>query len=283
MRGFPTQHISSGTAPGHRLNSADQAKRLAEATNLSRRYVLLASTLALIPFPLIDFAAILSLQLKLVHDLAKIYNLPIQAHLARPLLSALLSGCAVTSGGVLLIAIGKTIPGLGTLVGGGLAGSLAGTTLATSEIFIRHFEAGGTLSDFVSPATHPSAKTVSADLIPVKPATDAKDHQANVEILVTEPSENRQTDEQPPVAAQIALDRNDDLGPALQQEPTLEMIYGIGPVYVARLKSSGIHDLQSLLTLGPDQMRQILGARVSHATANNFLAQARALIHANTS
>lgn len=275
MRVFYNKHVRSTSELENRFQSADRAKRLAEAKNISRRYVLLASMLALIPVPLIDLAAVLSLQVKLVQDLAKLYNIPFQSHIVRPLFSSVLSGCAVTSGGVLLIAIGKAIPGLGTLVGGGLTGSLAGSTLATSEIFIRHFEAGGTLRDFPSSPTDPSAKT--------EPATDTVDLESSLEISVSGPSDSGQTDEKPAAEASLALTSDDGIGPAPQQDPTLEEIYGIGPVYVSRLKSSGINDLKTLVNLEANVLRQILGTRVSLATANDFLSQARALIQANTS
>lgn len=281
MQDFSTQQFGSSNHPENRLHSADQAKRLAEATNISRRYVLLASMLALIPFPLIDLTALLSLQVKLVHDLAKLYNVPFQTRIARPLLSSLLSGCAVTGGGVLLIAIGKAIPGLGTLVGAGLTGSLAGTTLATSEIFIRHFEAGGTLSDFVSSPPDPFVKPVSASLINTKPATEAKDLES-LELSYAEPRLSRETDDMPPADAANPMTGDSGSLPEAQSDPPLDKIYGMGPVYMARLKSYGIDDLETLVNLKADKLREILGARVSLATANDFLSQARALIQANT-
>lgn len=282
MPGFPSQQFGSSNDPENRLHSADRAKRLAEATNISRRYVLMASMLALIPFPLIDLAALLSLQVKLVHDLAKLYNVPFQTRIARPLLSSLLSGCAVTGGGVLLIAIGKAIPGLGTLVGGGLTGGLAGTTLATSEIFIRHFEAGGTLSDFVSSPPDLSVKPVSASLITTEPASEAKDLE-NHELIVSESRHIRETDATPPADAANPMPADDETVPSRQRDPALDKIYGMGPVYIGRLKSYGIDDLETLVNLEAVKLREILGARVSLATANDFLSQARALIQANTS
>lgn len=134
--------------PAARLRNAERNLRLAEAKNLSRRYVLVATGLALLPIPLLDIAAVLGLQVKLVHDLAQLYEVPFEPGFAKPLLASLLSCGAVSGGGLLLMGLGMTVPGLKTLVGGGYSASLAGTTLATSEIFIRHFEAGGNLSNF---------------------------------------------------------------------------------------------------------------------------------------
>jgi len=281
MRGFSILHFGSSNDSEISLHSADRAKRLAEATNISRRYVLLASTLALIPFPLIDLAALLSLQVKLVHELAKLYNVPFQKRIARPLLLSLLSGCAATGGGVLLISIGKAIPGLGTLVGGGLTGGLAGTTLATSEIFIRHFEAGGTLRDFVQSPPDPYVEPVSANLINTDPGIEAKDLD-KLELIGSEPHFSSESDETPSADAVNPKTGDDGTVPAPQCDLALDKIYGMGPVYIGRLKSYGIDDLETLVNLEADKLREILGARVSLVTANDFLSQARALIQANT-
>jgi uncharacterized protein (DUF697 family) len=281
MRGLSTQQFDSDDHPQKRLHSADRAKRLAEATNISRRYVLLTSMLALIPFPLIDLAALLSLQVKLVHDLAKLYNIPFQTRLVQPILSSLLSGCAVTGGGVLLITIGKAIPVLGTLVGGGLTGGLAGTTLATSEIFIRHFEAGGTLNDFVSSPPDVLVKPMSASLINTEPAVEVKDLE-NLQSTASEPVDRRDDDETSLVDAANPMTGDDGTMSVLQRDPALDKIYGMGAVYIGRLRSYGIDNLETLVNLEADKLREILGARVSLATANDFLKQARALIQAKT-
>jgi hypothetical protein len=66
--------------------------------------------------------------------------------------------------------------------------------------------------------------------------------------------------------------------PAPHRVPALDKIYGMGPVYMGRLKSFGIDDLETLVNLEPDKLREILGARVSLATANDFLSQARSLL-----
>jgi uncharacterized protein (DUF697 family) len=283
MRGLSIQKSDSDNHPQNpikRINSADRSKRLADATNISRRYVLLASMLALIPFPLIDLAALLSLQVKLVHDLAKLYDVPFQTRLAQPILSSLLSGCAVTGGGVLLISIGKAIPVLGTLVGGGLTGGLAGTTLATSEIFIRHFEAGGTLNDFVSSPPDVAVKPMSESLINTESAVEVKNLKSSQSTASDPP--RRDSVGTSSVDAANHTTGDDETMSGLQRDPSLDKIYGLGAVYTGRLKSYGVNNLETLVKLEADKLREILGARVSLATANDFLIQARALIQSKS-
>jgi predicted flap endonuclease-1-like 5' DNA nuclease len=63
----------------------------------------------------------------------------------------------------------------------------------------------------------------------------------------------------------------------------LEKISGIGPVYLDRLNKAGVSDSISLAALQPDALKQILGARVSLATARDFISQAKALSRVNSS
>jgi predicted flap endonuclease-1-like 5' DNA nuclease/uncharacterized protein (DUF697 family) len=161
--GDPSQPCGSIATLNVRLEAARRAQRLAAAKNLSRRYVLLATGLALLPLPLVDITAVLTLQVKLVHDLAHLYGVTFTSRMVKPLLTSLLSSGAVSGGGLMLIGLGQSIPGFRTLIGGGFSGSLAGSTLATSEIFIHHFEAGGTLVDV-------HTNTVQLPQVPPTPA-----------------------------------------------------------------------------------------------------------------
>ena len=74
--------------------------------------------------------------------------MPFKENIAKSLVAALLSGAS----SVLLIkglaSLAKAIPVLGTLASGSIAISGASVTYAVGEVFIRHFESGGTLLDF---------------------------------------------------------------------------------------------------------------------------------------
>jgi uncharacterized protein (DUF697 family) len=128
------------------LLSVAQAERLARAKVTVKNYTLGSAALALLPVPLVDQLALMGLEVKLVHDLAKLYDVSFRANVVRTLLSALLSG--FTSGLLTksLQSLAKTIPLLGTLGGGGgIALSFASVTYAVGSVFIKHFEADGTL------------------------------------------------------------------------------------------------------------------------------------------
>jgi|AGTN01.1.fsa_nt_gi Uncharacterized protein/domain associated with GTPases len=124
-----------------------------DANKIVNRYAKWTAGAGLIPVPLLDIATISSLQIKMLADLAKLYNLSFGKERANILVSSLIgsvlpSVLASTS----LAAVGtiiKTIPVLGTVVGmAALPGFAYAATKAVGAVFIAHFEAGGTLLDF---------------------------------------------------------------------------------------------------------------------------------------
>jgi predicted flap endonuclease-1-like 5' DNA nuclease/uncharacterized protein (DUF697 family) len=317
-----------------KLLAARRAQRLAEARNLTRRYVLITTGLALLPIPVVDIAALAAIQIKLVHDLAHLYEVPFESKIAKPLLTSLLSCGGVSFGGIALMSLGLSVPGLRTLVGGGFSGSLAGTTLATSEIFIRHFEAGGTLTDFdpviappASPATQIStASTPTADSEQLETASGADGNPreavslldtVNPEPAISPDEQSSATlssqQEAQPVVSGLQEDRQTEQSSTQDQDQQLlsrvplhsplstigkgkpeashppqivadlDKISGIGPVYLGRLNKAGVSDSITLAALQPDALKQILGARVSLATARDFISQAKALSRVNSS
>ena len=131
-----------------KLTATAHAERLARAHNLVQNYLLASASIALVPVPLLDLAGITALQIKLVHSLAKLYDVPFKEDIAKSLVAALLSGASTILLIKGLVSLAKAIPVLGTLAGGSIAISGASVTYAVGEVFIRHFESGGTLLDF---------------------------------------------------------------------------------------------------------------------------------------
>lgn len=132
-----------------KLTAAARAERLVRARSLTKNYILASAGIGLIPLPLADLAGVMALQVKLVHGLAKVYEVPFKENVTKSLLASLLSGASSVIGVMGLASLAKTIPVLGTLAGGGgVAVTAASVTFATGEVFTRHFESGGTLLDF---------------------------------------------------------------------------------------------------------------------------------------
>ena len=132
-----------------KLTAAAHAERLVRARSLTKNYILASAGIGLVPLPLADLVGVMALQVKLVHGLAKVYDVPFKENLTKSLLASLLSGASSVIGVMGLASLAKTIPVLGTLAGGGgVAVTAASVTFATGEVFTRHFESGGTLLDF---------------------------------------------------------------------------------------------------------------------------------------
>ncbi|MBF0462585.1 MAG: DUF697 domain-containing protein [Magnetococcales bacterium] len=114
-----------------------------------RNHSFAAAGFGLIPVVGADMVAVGGAQLNMIHSLTKIYGVPFSQERARAIISALL-------GGVLPYAIEsstlgsavKSIPLVGSVLGMAvMPGLSAVTTLIIGRIFVRHFEAGGTLLD----------------------------------------------------------------------------------------------------------------------------------------
>jgi uncharacterized protein (DUF697 family) len=132
-----------------KLTAAARADRLTRAQSLTKNYMLAAAGLGLIPIPLVDLGGLMALQIKLVHSLANHYQLPFKENVVKSLVTSLVSGATSVVGVMGLASLAKTVPILGTLGGGGgVAVTAAAVTYAVGEVFIRHFESGGTLLDF---------------------------------------------------------------------------------------------------------------------------------------
>lgn len=129
-----------------KLTTIAHAERLARAQVLVKNYTLGSAAVVLVPLPLVDELALMALQVKMVHDLSKHYDVPFKPNVARALIASLLSGL---TGGLLakgLYSLARAVPVLGTLGGaGGFALSSASVTYAVGTVFIKHFEANGTL------------------------------------------------------------------------------------------------------------------------------------------
>lgn len=127
----------------------ESSSKVPEADKIVNRYMLGAGAAGLVPLPVFDLVAITGIQLKMLHSLANLYELPFQDDLGKSLLSSLGSGSlSVMAGPRLAQAVLKVIPGFQLATGISIAALGAATTYAAGKAFTQHFEAGGTLLNF---------------------------------------------------------------------------------------------------------------------------------------
>lgn len=130
-----------------------------EAAEIISSAVKWSAAAAVIPLPFLDLAALATLQVKMVRDLAKAYSLSPNSETLQGAVSALL-GTLIPSAasGALVGPSLKFFPGVGSVLGSiSIAAFGSAATYAIGKIFVKHFDNGGTLDNF-------SADSVEADL-----------------------------------------------------------------------------------------------------------------------
>lgn len=129
--------------------TTDTRTKQEQALNTTRRYMLWSAGAGLIPVPIVDLATVVGVQLKMISEISDIYEVSFSENKAKNTISAALSG--VTASTFAQGTIGssvKAIPVVGTI-----AGSLtmpffaSASAYALANVFIDHFESGGTFLD----------------------------------------------------------------------------------------------------------------------------------------
>jgi uncharacterized protein (DUF697 family) len=150
------QHVESQASPVEaqsesvqEVEEQDLDLRSSQASNIIKKHVIVAMGASLVPIPLFDLVALTGVQLKMLHSVAKLYEVPFSKNLGKSSIASLLGGVMPTSTAMTLASLAKAVPGLGTATGMISVSLLGGaTTYAIGSVFVQHFESGGTLLDF---------------------------------------------------------------------------------------------------------------------------------------
>jgi uncharacterized protein (DUF697 family) len=104
----------------------------------------------LVAIPIVELMLIVGVQMQMLRKLSDIYGVKFSEHVVRNVLVALLGGLAAeTIGASVAMPIARAIPGIGSLLGLLVMPAFAvASTVAVGEIFVQHFEKGGTFLDF---------------------------------------------------------------------------------------------------------------------------------------
>lgn len=113
-------------------------------------YSLGGVVVGIIPVPLVDLAGIAAVQLKMLHSLAELYEVPFSKELATSSIYSLLgSTVSVSMAPTIAASLTKFIPVVGSMLAAASLPILAGaSTIALGKVFIQHFESGGTFLTF---------------------------------------------------------------------------------------------------------------------------------------
>jgi uncharacterized protein (DUF697 family) len=102
-----------------------------------------------IPIPLVDVGALTGVQIKMLSEISKCYNVAFSENRAKSIISALLASIVADSMNKSIVtSFVKSIPLVGFVAGFSMPIYSAASTYAIGHLFIQHFETGGVLFDF---------------------------------------------------------------------------------------------------------------------------------------
>jgi uncharacterized protein (DUF697 family) len=121
-----------------------QEEKSAKANDIVRNHVGFSLGAALMPLPGADLLAVSAVQLNMLRQLAKLYNVGFMDALGKNIISAVVGSSAARLGASLV----KAIPGVGTIIGELSMPALSGaSTYALGYAVSNHFQNGGSLED----------------------------------------------------------------------------------------------------------------------------------------
>ncbi len=136
----------------------DEAKKVAiendrikldQAENVVKTYMYWSMGVGLIPIPLLDVAAVSGVQLKMLSEISKIYEIKFSENAGKTIIASLLGG--VTAGTLTrssFTSFIKSIPIIGILGSLSMPIYSGAATWAIGKVFIQHFASGGTFLTF---------------------------------------------------------------------------------------------------------------------------------------
>lgn len=144
-----TKEAELNETAAKKSETMDWEGRKAETDRMIKNHVYGAMGVGLIPLPVVDFLALTGIQIRLLYKLSKFYGVDFSKEKAKGIISALIgSFVPVAAAGPIasmikiIPIIGQTAGALTMLVTGGAC------TYALGNVFVQHFESGGTFLDF---------------------------------------------------------------------------------------------------------------------------------------
>ncbi len=119
--------------------------RTQNANSVIKNHMIWSMGAGFIPVPIADLFAVSAIQLDMIRQLCKVYDINFKETEGKAVITAL-TGSGLARLGARAI---KFIPGVGSILGGVTLAILSGaSSYAIGEVFKKHFETGGTFLDF---------------------------------------------------------------------------------------------------------------------------------------
>ncbi len=147
IRGFFESPAGSAPAAGSAAATGsppgDGRARALRADRIIKKHVLWSSGAGLIPIPLADIAAVTAVQVKMLGELSKVYEVGMSEEVLNNFVTALTGGMLARLGASAV----KAIPGIGTFLGGASMSIMSGaSTYAVGQVAKGQLETGGDLA-----------------------------------------------------------------------------------------------------------------------------------------
>jgi uncharacterized protein (DUF697 family) len=120
------------------------------AKMIVKHHAIMAAGFGMVPVPFVDLAAVVGIQINMVKELSKLYDVPFSQERSRSIIASLIGGGLPFAASAMPVfgSILKLVPVVGSVLGGALMPGLSvATTIALGRLFTKHFESGGTLLD----------------------------------------------------------------------------------------------------------------------------------------
>lgn len=127
------------------MSEFQKSNRSDHADSIIKNHMIWSMGAGFIPVPIADLFAVSAIQLDMIRQMCKLYDVDFKQTEGKALITAL-TGSGLARLGARAV---KFIPGVGSILGGVTMAALSGaSTYALGEVFKKHFETGGTFLDF---------------------------------------------------------------------------------------------------------------------------------------
>jgi len=127
----------------------EDEKQLVEANEVVKKHILISAGFGAVPVPIVDLIGLTGTQLNMLKELSTIYNQEFTKDIAKKSIMSLAGGSLAIPISAGVASLIKSIPIIGQTAGViSVATVGAASTYAVGEVFIKHFQSGGTLLSF---------------------------------------------------------------------------------------------------------------------------------------
>lgn len=230
-----TATTHSQAKAGADCTAAEATSRADQARRIVRRNVYWAVGAGLVPVPGVDFVALTAVQVKLLKQLSDHYHVKFFDDKAKKIVSALVASTgSVALAGLVGHSLFKLVPVVGQIFGVvGLPVFAGALTQAIGNLFVMHYETGGTLLDF-------NVEQMRAHF-----QREFERAKSSVKQMSEEKVARKSTDAAPVKAEPDNLEKIEGIGPAIS-----ELLYDAGIMTYKVLSETPVPELRNILSAG---------------------------------